>query len=290
MSSLGEESRPHKSEAGSVWICELNKFQPSSVELAIHGYDEITPAVLRLLSSFLGDGLDIVLLSRRNDVPWYVGYTDDKGRTEDGLKRYLAKIKRYLPDDDRKRVSASTAHSYKGQENQAVIILDAVGRSYPLIHPDWIFLRVFGDTIDRIAEEERRLFYVAITRAEKSLAFITEGGFESPYLDDVRRRSGSVTSIDWESLAPMPSLDAARLELRVSGNTFPIKDQLKNVGYHWHPTQKGVGYWRMHVMADGFSFEAALGQPWAGPDVRIEVFSEAGEGLQVSNGQGEGTR
>jgi DNA helicase-4 len=44
-----------------------------------------------------------------------------------------------------------------------VIVLDAVKRSYPLIHPNWVFLRVFGDSIDSIEDEERRLFYVATT-------------------------------------------------------------------------------------------------------------------------------
>jgi DNA helicase-4 len=91
----------------------------------------------------------------------------------DELDRFLEQVRSYLPEPDRGRVTISTTHKYKGLEQSAVIVLDALDRSYPLIHPTWVFLRVFGDTIEALEEEERRLFYVATTRAAGSLAIVT---------------------------------------------------------------------------------------------------------------------
>ncbi len=122
--------------------------------------DEATLALLRLVRHILDSGLDLVMLSRRNDVPWYVSYASELSGGPDGLERFTEHVRSFLPEDDRPRVKASTAHNYKGREKDAVIVLDADEGCYPLIHPNWVFLRVFGDTIERIEAEERRLFYV----------------------------------------------------------------------------------------------------------------------------------
>lgn len=52
--------------------------------------------------------------------------------------------------------------------------MDAVARSYPLIHPDWVFSRVLGDSLEKIICEERRLLYVAMTRAAEKLVITTD--------------------------------------------------------------------------------------------------------------------
>ena len=80
------------------------------------------------------------------------------------------------------QISASTAHGSKGQEAHTVIILDATQKQFPKIHPDNLLFRPFGVTPKAVLEEERRLFYVAITRAEHRLIVLTEKGDESPYL------------------------------------------------------------------------------------------------------------
>jgi DNA helicase-4 len=232
--------------------------------------------VLRLVRSFLDRGLDVQMLSRRNGIPWYVNY--DKGTTGvgDALAHFEEHIRSFLPEEDRGRISVSTTHRYKGLEQLAVIVLDAIERSYPLINPNWVFLRIFGDSIGRIEDEERRLFYVAVTRARESLALVTEARAESPYLGEICRQV-PVDLLQWDRLAPVPSLDTARLEIRVFGPYLVMsqtKDQLKDRGYQFI----GEGrYWRKAMLADGFSFEALLSQPWARSGVRIEVYSEAGE-------------
>ena len=80
------------------------------------------------------------------------------------------------------RISALTAHGSKGQEAHTVIILDVTQRQFPKVHPDSLLFRPFGVTPKAVLDEERRLFYVAMTRAEHRLFVLTEKGDESPYL------------------------------------------------------------------------------------------------------------
>jgi len=79
-------------------------------------------------------------------------------------------------------ISALTAHGAKGQEAHTVFILDATHRQFPKVHPDNLLFRPFGVTPMTVLDEERRLFYVAMTRAEHRLFALTESGEESPYL------------------------------------------------------------------------------------------------------------
>lgn len=155
-------------------------------------------------------------------------------------------------------------------------MLDAVQRSYPLIHPHRVFLRVFDDSIDRIEDQERRLFYVAITRAEDSLALLTETPSQSPYLDDIRGRI-RLAELSWADLPLVASLDSARLEIRVF-NAYHVKDQLKALKYRWNAEGS---YWHKLVVAEGFSFDTLLEQPWAGKGVQVKVYSETGRLLHL---------
>jgi superfamily I DNA/RNA helicase len=50
---------------------------------------------------------------------------------------------------------------------------------------DRIFQMIKKSNHDLLLEEERRLFYVAITRAKEKLFLITEKGFESSFLKEI---------------------------------------------------------------------------------------------------------
>ncbi len=273
MRGRGPLARPARYDVGWVRLCKLDDFEPSAVEQARHNGDKRTPAVLRLVRSFLDRETDVIMLSRSNNgPPRYVNYGKSVRKTSYKLASFLKHVRDHLPEEDRGRVTASTVHKYKGQEKAAVIVLDAVEGHYPLIHPDWVFFRMFGDSIDRIEDEERRLFYVAVTRAQNALALLTESSSQSPYLKEMNRRV-QLNDLRWEDLPPVPSQERAYLEIRVS-NARHVRDWLEKLDYRWNCEKR---YWCKVVRAEGFSFGALLEQPWARTGVWIDVYSETGQ-------------
>lgn len=276
MLGRGDPAEAKKDEDGRVSAAFMSDFRPSATEQARHKGDEATPALLRLVRRVLDSGHEVVMLSRRNDVPGFVNYPREAEDGIDGLERFAEHIRSYLPENDRPRVTASTAHKYKGLEKDAVIVLDANQGCYPLIHPNWVFLRLFGDTLERIESEERRLFYVALTRSKQTLVIVSDDPErESPYLKEIKFRM-RLDSIRWDELPPVASIDGARIEVRVF-NAYDVRDQLKKLGYRWNEPLKS---WCRSMLAEGFSFEALCGQEWARNGAVIKIYSEEGRLIQ----------
>lgn len=216
MHGLGAPAKPYPSrdDQTHVSIARLDDFSPTPREQELHRGDDLTPAVLLLVRRFLDRGQRVVLLSRRNAVRGYVNYTAAERRVTDGLDRFLGHVRSFLPEEDRERVSISTTLRYKGLDQDAVIILDGIEGSYPLIHPSWVFTRVFGDSFTEIEAAERRLFYVAVTRARDSLVILSEARRPSPYLADIESRERLAT-IDWSGLPAVSGGGDSRVEVRV---------------------------------------------------------------------------
>jgi DNA helicase IV len=250
----------------------LEKFTPSAHEEVRHNGDDITPVVLRLIRDFIGRGLDVVLLSRRNAIPWYVKY-DDPGSSKK-ISQFLLHIRSFLSEEHGKHVSIETTHRFKGLEKPAVIVLDALQGSYPLIHPNWIFLRIFGDSIESLEDEERRLFYVAATRAKNELVLITETSRMSPFLTDIGHHL-SLVQLPWEKYPPLVQ-KKSRVEIRVS-NAFDVREQLKNQSFRWNSEEQ---YWYKSILADDFSRGLLEKQPWKKDGVRVQIYNEKGDRLK----------
>jgi superfamily I DNA/RNA helicase len=86
------------------------------------------------------------------------------------------------------KVSAKTIHAAKGLEAKVVFILgltDGPGGFPDIWSEDRIFQVIKSVGYDLLLEEERRLFYVALTRAKEKLYLITERGNESPFLREI---------------------------------------------------------------------------------------------------------
>lgn len=274
MDGLGKPATAHKQSAGTVLVSDLNVFEPSLIEKQRHPGDIITPAVLRLANKALADGLDVVLLCRRNAIPWFVNYQDQDGVGGRGLARYLDLIQSFFPKGLKERISISTAHKYKGLEKPVVIVLDAIARSYPLIHPDWVFSRVLGDSPEKITREERRLLYVALTRAIEKLVVITDGRSKSPFLEELERRL-TTRAIDWNEY-PSVAGKTTRLTVKVGNQdrrggtpTFAIKDLLKASGYQWE--KSNWPGWAKSFPNERFSIEIIQKELWAQTADGIEV-------------------
>jgi DNA helicase IV len=109
-------------------------------------------------------------------------------------------------DEWAERISSTTAHGSKGQESDTVIILDATEKQFPKIHPDNLLFALFGVTPLGVLEEERRLFYVAVSRAEKRLLILTEKEKETPFLNQINEFDISSVNSDAHSYMPSPQL------------------------------------------------------------------------------------
>ena len=258
MRGQGTRARASRQLAGFLELGDIDKFNMSPFEADKYlSYQKRAPAVLRITWHFLKQGQKVVLLSRTNNIGMGINMQ---------IPAFQGWIRSLLPEY-RDRVSVSTVHQYKGKEQDAVIILDAVQNNYPLIHPNWIFTRVFGDSLERIEQEERRLLYVAMTRAKESLAIITDLLQMSPFLAGIR-----MPRLEWDRLAAPPSQDAPKVEIRVF-NAYEVRDQLRSLGYDWNSAGR---YWYKVAPVDGFSYENLCAQPWA-VNCTIEIYSEDDE-------------
>jgi len=100
-------------------------------------------------------------------------------------------------------VSSKTIHAAKGLEAKVVFIIGLTegNGGFPDIWlEDRIFQVIKKANHDLLMEEERRLFYVAITRAKDKLFLITEKGNESSFLKEIPDTFTVKTSIPIKSV------------------------------------------------------------------------------------------
>jgi DNA helicase IV len=260
---------------GDVVLADLARFSPTLIESQLHMGDDITPLILRISAKSIQDGHKVVVLSRTNWLIWYANYDRlGDGASGRGLERYLALLRTFLPSEHREMLSVSTVHKFKGLERHTVIVVDAVARCYPLVHPSWVFSRVLGASIENIVDEERRLFYVALSRAAERLFVITRTGEESTFLQDLEAVS-PLTKIDLDEFPPSVGV-STRLVVRVSNQsgrkvknadggadapTYALKDILKASGYRY--TSAGGACWEKTFPTEGFSVEMIMSELWS---------------------------
>jgi len=126
------------------------------------------------------DKISVAILSRTNYIERVM-----LAEFERKLFACFSPDERKILGDPREKIRTGTAHSFKGLEADIVIILRANEGAFPLIHPDNALFKFFGQTEQDVLDEERRLFYVAITRAAEKLYILTERDRESPFLDSL---------------------------------------------------------------------------------------------------------
>ena len=81
MKAEGVPSKCVSPDLGEVHVAYINDFIPTNKEKEIYPGDLITPALIRVVNSYINQGKHVALLCRRrNGLPWYTPYKTDKGR------------------------------------------------------------------------------------------------------------------------------------------------------------------------------------------------------------------
>jgi DNA helicase-4 len=239
MSGQGEPSIPSSKEQGNVWRMEVGGCGnlTEAEEAVVEELGDDALAILRIASDCTSRRETVAILTRTNSV------STPEGTHK--LERWQDKLRSFLPEKDRLLLEVSTTHGYKGKEADTVILLDP--EAYPFVHSDSIFATIFGDTLDSIENDERRLFYVGVTRPRKTLFLLSyPARYQKPRPYEILFLKGHYPpSFDINRLQSN-LLCGSRIVLRLtnrnrygqSGGTFPLKDRLKAQEYKWNEDTK----------------------------------------------------
>lgn len=132
----------------------------------------------------------------------------DQGTSNDDILFLYRRSKMYSPyffkfRDEGIRVQNKTIHAAKGLEAKVVFIIgltEGYGGFPDIWLEDRIFQVIKKANHDLLLEEERRLFYVAITRAKEKLFLITLKGSESSFLKEIPDTYTVKTSVPIKSV------------------------------------------------------------------------------------------
>jgi DNA helicase IV len=241
-------SQRHVGDIVLVYIDDFVGTEKETEHFGRYGYD--IAALSRLVNLHVRQQRNVAVLSR----------------TTAPLEHVFPKISKLFERANTKLVR-STTHGYKGLEQESVILWDVTERQYPMLHPHWIFGRILGDTLEQIIEDERRLFYVGVTRARETLYIVTRRQSMSPFLRALLKTC-TVSELAPNNLQVIESLRSGVMLVRLSGKTFDIKDYIKQHGYKWSTTHK---VWEKRVDSDEFSEKWLASQAWFSHATSITV-------------------
>lgn len=98
------------------------------------------------------------------------------GALREGLRWCVERLGVMSAEEYDAKVEVMTMHKSKGLEAEVVIILEADEGVIPKAHPDTRLYGMFGETDEVALADQKRLFYVAMTRAKRRLYIICRGG------------------------------------------------------------------------------------------------------------------
>lgn len=194
-------------KANAVSLCEISKKENISVWDAFFAAENIQPGVLRGCRS-IKSHFDALpkdrgdrAVSRIFNIMGYSEYLERMGmKTEKisvlaaiganevsplGLLRRLDELESLIRSDSpvsEPRITLSTIHSSKGLEYDTVYIMDVYDGLFPENVAD--NPRFFDEEDLRIYQEERRLFYVGVTRAKNNLRLLTYKDSPSSFTEE----------------------------------------------------------------------------------------------------------
>lgn len=115
----------------------------------------------------------------------------DDGFSKDEILILYRRTRDVIPFADKAKelsmkFSRKTIHGSKGLEAKVVFIVGLRDDNFPQVwQADRLFQLIKEENIDFLLEEERRLFYVALTRAKETVYLISELGIESQFIEEI---------------------------------------------------------------------------------------------------------
>jgi superfamily I DNA/RNA helicase len=189
---------PQTIVGASTEVIRKNKFQ---IDKDIRAYKQ-TPSKIQIYRAKDIEEDGVAFMIRKVDELQHQGISP-----EDILVLYR-RSKMFQPYRDALKaaglkVTARTIHASKGLEARVVFIIGLTDGSggFPDIWLDDAIFRIVKDVkYDMLMEEERRLFYVALTRAKEELYLITELGSESRFIDEIPKEFYAVNKTEFKNI------------------------------------------------------------------------------------------
>jgi DNA helicase-4 len=186
---IAKDIKAHKQTPSKIQIYRSKKLEEDGVAYMVGKVQELQEKGL--------NQEDILILYRRSKM--YGSYRE--ALKDAGLK-----------------VTAKTIHASKGLEAKVVFIIGLTEGSggFPDVWLDDVIFRVVKDVkYDMLMEEERRLFYVALTRAKDELYLITELGKESSFIDEIPNHFFSINKTEFRNVInPIPLCSNCKTEMK----------------------------------------------------------------------------
>ena len=169
-------------------------------------YDDDPDSIYNLINNLSKDSERVFILGRHNgDIDDFIFGTDLVKKSK---KEYKQITNDYGTIDN---VEYRTVHKAKGLEADYVVLINVFNQQVGFpnkLYPPYFMNLMHDWDYDKKLDEERRLFYVAITRAKKGVYIFTKDYKQSEYLDEL--------------------IDENDLEL-IYGNDFNQFDEFKGV-------------------------------------------------------------
>lgn len=279
MQDYGMPAKPSRDEVGRVLVAYLDEFSSEGFEKYDHNNDTITPLLLRVIHKYISQNKEVVILFRTNRIPYPQNSKLKDVSSTYTLSEYRKFLCKCLQIPESAKLLVSTSHKYKGLESDVVIIADALVDKYPIIHATEQLLRIFGNDVTKLFEENRRLFYVAATRAKETLVIVTQRERPSPFLENIKSLTLLEEVKNWSEF-PTPSSKATGVYLVTVHKAFPIKANLIELGYKFDGTTK---CWSLQISSKDWSEDSFKKQVWISEVGKIEVKAQNGDLIYVKN-------
>lgn len=200
-------------------------------------FDRDSYSIYNLIYNLSKDNERVFILGRYNgDI--------DKFIFDTGLvKKSKGSYKQITNDyESIKNVEYRTIHKAKGLEADYVVLINVFNRDWGFpnkFYPPYFVNLIQDWDYDKKLEEERRLFYVAITRAKKGVYIFTEDYNQSEYIDELIDENNLelIYSDDFNRFKEFDSVE----EEDVKANLIDLSDFDNSEGIEIKANQKDFG-------------------------------------------------